>query len=80
MVDELELLKKEYEGRYFDPSELKSFEIVDCVAEEHGRSYIVKSAESGRYFEIFEADGFVEEFTEVIRSEELKVVVSWLPV
>ena len=81
MTDEIELLKKEYEECCFDPSELKSFGIVDYGVKPHGRFYIVKSTESGKYFEIFEAYGFVEEFiTEVIRSEELKVVVSWLPV
>lgn len=80
MTDEIELLKKEYEDCCFDGAELKSFELVDFGTEARDKYYIVQSNESGKYFEIFEPDGGVEEFYEVIRSEETKVVVSWLPV
>lgn len=79
MTDEIELLKKEYEDSTLRFN-LKSFATVDHWSDPPGYCTIVQSLISGKYFEIFEVDALVPQFTEVERFEETKVVVSWLPV
>ena len=79
MTDEIELLKKEYQDSDFNASNLKSFRSVDSGVNCAGSYRIVKSEETGKYFEILYVNNFGSVFTEVERVEETKVVVSWLP-
>lgn len=80
MSDEIELLKKEHLACRGKLYKLGSFELIEWDQEALGVSNIVKSKNTGKYFEIYEAVGNVTEFTEVVRVEETKVAVSWLPV
>lgn len=80
MTDEIELLKKEHLACRGELYKLESFELIEWDQEALGASNIVKSKNTGKYFEIYEGAGNAAEFTEVVRVEETKVVVSWLPV
>lgn len=80
MVDEIELLKKEYHDSGFNAGNLKSFRSVDSGVSCAGSYTIVESKETGKYFEILYVNNLGSVFTEVERFEETKILVSWLPV